>query len=163
MITRQLFKLRTKNRHRRGTTVVETAIVLPVFLFFLLAIIEFGHAQLVTNMLNSACRNGARMGSVEGTTSADVVARVNQTMTPVISPESMTVFVANAGIYDQSGSTPPSSSSEIEDLPAIEVYDAEPRQMFVIRARLNYNDVALVPMPFMNGVVLSSQSFMRHE
>ncbi len=151
-----------KHRNRRGTTLVETAIVLPVFLFFLFAIIEFGHAQLVNNMLNSACRNGARIGSVEGTTSADVIARVNQTMAPVINSDNVTIFVNDASVFD-SGGTPPGSGADIEALPSLELSNAEPRQMFVVRARLNYNDIALVPMPFMNGVVLNSQAFMRHE
>ncbi len=158
MTTRQ----HNRPQERNGTTLVELAVVLPVFLFFLLAIIEFGHAQLVNNMLNSACRSGARIGSVEGTTSADVVSRVEQTMSPVIPPENLTIFVNNAGVFD-SGSSPPDSGAGIEALPSIEVSEAEPRQMFVIRARLNYNDIALVPMPFMDGVVLNSQAFMRHE
>lgn len=153
---------RIRQRARRGTTVVETAVVLPVFLFMLFAIIEFGHAQLVNNMLNSACRNGARIGAVEGTTSADIVNRVNQTMSPVIAPENMTVLVKDASVFDSS-SNPPDSGAGIEALPGIEVADAEARQMFVVRATLNYNDIALVPMPFMNGVVLNSQAFMRHE
>jgi len=158
MITRR----QINQRLRHGTTLVETAIVLPVFLLFVLAIIEFGHAQLVNNMLNNACRTAARMGSVEGTTSADVVARVNQTMAPVVAAENVSVFVNDASIYD-SGSTPPSSGSEIEDLPPVELSEAEPRQMFVIRASLNYNDIAIVPMPFLKDVVLNSQAFMRHE
>ena len=153
---------KSKRLERRGTTIVETAVVLPVFLFFLFAIIEFGHAQLVTNMLNSACRNGARIGAVEGTTSADVVARVNQTMAPVIAAENVSIFVNDASVFD-GGGTPPNSGAAIEALPSIELTNAEPRQMFVVRARLNYNDIALVPMPFMDGVVLNSQAFMRHE
>jgi len=158
MITRR----QINQRLRHGTTLVETAIVLPVFLLFVLAIIEFGHAQLVNNMLNNACRTAARMGSVEGTTSADAVARVNQTMSPVVAAENVSVFVNDASIYD-SGSAPPSNGSEIEDLPSVELSDAEPRQMFVVRARLNYNDIAIVPMPFLKDVVLNSQAFMRHE
>lgn len=147
---------------RRGTTLVETAIVLPVFLAFVLAIIEFGHAQLINNMLNNACRTAARMGSVEGTSSADVVARVNQTMAPVVDPSKLSVFVNDASIYD-AGSAPPTSGAGIEGLPSVELSDAEPRQMFVIRARLNYNDIAIVPMPFLKNVVLNSQAFMHHE
>lgn len=153
---------RTKNSPRHGTTLVETAFVLPVFFFFLLAIIEFGHAQLVNNMLNNACRTGARVGSVEGMTSADVVARVNQTMAPVIDTSNLTVFVNDASVFDNGG-TPPTDGAGVEALPAVELFDAEPRDMFVIRARLYYNDIALVPMPFMDGVVLNSQAFMRHE
>jgi len=147
---------------RHGTTLVETAFVLPVFLFLLLAIIEFGHAQLVNNMLNNACRTAARLGSVEGTTSGDVVARVQQKMAPIVDSEDMTVFVNDASVFD-SGGSPPANGTAVEALPATELADAEPRQMFVVRARLNYNDIALVPMPFMNGVVLNSQAFMRHE
>ena len=147
---------------RRGTTLVETAIVLPVFLTFLLAIFEFGHAQMVNNMLNSACRTAARVGAVEGTNSADVVARIQQTMSPVISPNNVTIFVNDASIYD-SGASPPNSPSELESLPPIELENAQPRQMFVVRARLNYNDIALIPMSLLDGVVLNSQAFMRHE
>ncbi len=156
--------LRKQNlqQQRRGTTLVETAIVLPVFLFFLLAIIEFGHAQLVNNMLNSACRNGARVGSVEGTTSADIVARVNQTMAPVIPAGNITIYVNDASVFD-SASASPETGTDVEALPAIEVSDAEPRQMFVVRATLNYNDIALIPMEFMNNVVLNGQAFIRHE
>ncbi len=155
-------RYRNPQQTRRGTSLVETAIVLPVFFFFLLAIIEFGHAQLVNNMLNNACRTAARIGSVEGTTSQNVVDRVNEKMSPVIAAEDMTVFVNDASVFD-SGGSPPSDGVGIEELPSVELSDAEPRQMFVVRARLNYNDIALVPMSFMDGVVLNSQAFMRHE
>ncbi len=158
MITRR----RTMKLQRHGTTLVETALVVPVLFFFLFAIIEFGHAQLVNNMLNKACRAGARIGSVEGTNSADVVAQVNQTMAPVVASGNITVFVNDASVFD-SGGSPPSDGAGVEALPSVELSDVEPRQMFVVRARLNYNDIALVPMPFMYGVVLNSQAFMRHE
>ncbi len=158
MITRR----RTNASQRHGTTLVETALVVPVFFFFLLAIIEFGHAQLVNNMLNNACRTGARVGSVEGKTSADVVARINQTMAPVIDTNNLTVFINDAGVFDTGGS-PPTDGAGVEALPSVELLDSKPRDMFVIRVRLNYNDIALVPMPFMDGVVLNSQAFMRHE
>ncbi len=158
MITRR----RTMALQRHGTTLVETAFVLPVLFFFLLAIIEFGHAQLVNNMLNNACRTAARLGSVEGTTSADVEALIGQKMSPIIDESNVTIFVNDASVFDSGGSSP-TNGTEIEALPATELADAESRQMFVVRARLNYNDIALVPMPFMNGVVLNSQSFMRHE
>lgn len=147
---------------RRGTTVVETAFILPVLLFLILAIIEFGHAQMVTNLLNSGCRVAARVGSTEGTTTADVTARVNQTLGSAIDPEVVSVFVKDASVFDAPGA-PPADGAEIEALPNLEVADAEPRQMFVVRARVAYNDVALVPMAFMDGVVLETQAFIRHE
>lgn len=57
---------------RRGTTVVETAIVFPVFLLFVLALVEFGHAVMVKNVLRSACRSGAGAASRRGWSTASV-------------------------------------------------------------------------------------------
>lgn len=48
-----------------GTTVVEMAFVLPTFLLFVLSLVEFGHALVVKNVLPSACRSGARLGSTD--------------------------------------------------------------------------------------------------
>jgi len=161
-MTTMIAQSTNKQRNRSGTTLVEAAIVLPVFLTFVLAIIEFGHAQLVHNMLNNACRTAARMGSVEGTNSAGVVAEVNQKMAPVVDTSNVSVFVNDASIYD-AGGAPPTSGAGIEALPTIELSNAEPRLMFVVRARVNYNDIAIVPVPFLQDVVLNSQAFMRHE
>lgn len=153
---------RQLNRDRQGTTLVETAVILPVFFFIVFAILEFGHAQMVNNVLNSACRNGARVGSVEGTSTDQVLGQVNATLGSVIPTASASVIVKDASVYD-SGSPPPTSESGLTALPDIELSDAEPRQMFMIRASVPYNDIALVSMSFMDGVVLTGQSFMRHE
>lgn len=147
---------------RRGTTVVETAFVLPVFLFFVLALIEFGHAQMVNNVLRSACRAGARLGSTQGNTTADVENFVRQALGAAIDVNAVHVFVKDAGTFDQGGSVPEQQSG-FESLPDINLDSAEPRQLFLVRARVDYNDVALVPMQFMQGVVLQGQAFMRHE
>lgn len=162
MVLRLAHIRRARRSSRRGTTVVETAFILPVFMFLVFALIEFGHAQMVTNVLNSAVRVAARMGATEGTTTANVTARVNQTMNSAIKAGATSVFVKDASAFD-SANPPAATGAGIEDLPNLEVSVAEPRQMFVVRARVAYNDVALVPMPFMNGVVLQAQSFMRHE
>lgn len=148
--------------HRHGTTIVETAFVLPVFFFLVFAIFEFAHAQMVVNVLNSACRNGARVGSVEGTTTSQVLSRVDQTLSSAIPTTSVSIFVKDASVFD-SGGTPPTTGAGVEALPDITLEDAEPRQMFVVRASVPYNNIALIPMDFMNGVVLDSQAFMRHE
>lgn len=152
---------RQREQLRHGTTIVETAIVLPVFILFVFAIFEFGHAQFVNNMINSACRSGARMGSVEGTTTSQVESRVSSTLGTVAPVESISIFVKDASVYDVG--TPPTDGEGIEAMPDMELSDAEPRQMFVVRARVPYNDIALVPMPFLKNLVLDGQSFMRHE
>lgn len=151
-----------RNPERQGTTTVEAAIVLPVFFLFIFAIVEFGHTQLVHNMMNSACRNAARLGAVEGTTSDQVIARVNQTMDAAVPNATVNIFVKDASVYDTAG-TPPSTGAGIEALANIEVADADPRQMFVVRATVPYNQIALIPVPFMGNFTLESQAFMRHE
>lgn len=147
---------------RRGTTVVETAFVLPVFLLFVLALIEFGHAQMINNLLRSACRAGARMGSTEGNTTADVENHVRQILGSAMNSNDVDVFVKDARSFDE-GASVPTQQSGFEDLPGINLQDAEPRALFLVRAKVEYNDVALVPMEFMEGVVLQGQAFMRHE
>lgn len=150
------------SKRRRGTAAVETAVVLPVYLLLLFGIIEFGHAQLVMNLLNSACRNGARIGSTEGTTTANVTARVNQTLGAVVPSSKVTVYVKDASSFD-SALAPPVTDAALEALPTCEVSTAEPRQLFLVRAKVRYNDICLVPMPFLKNLTLDAQAFMRHE
>jgi Flp pilus assembly protein TadG len=153
---------------RRGTTVVETALVLPVFLMFVFVLVEFGHAEMIKNMLRGACREGARMGCTEGSTSADVQARVKEILGPAVAPGKVQVYVKDASSFDGSG-TPPQSSSELESLSDLEVADADQGQLFLVRATVDYNDVAVVPVSipilgnYLEGIVLDGQAFMRHE
>jgi hypothetical protein len=155
-----MFSRLTQQRH--GTTTVETAVVLPVFLTLLLAIFEFSHAHLINNMLSSACRNAARIGAVEGTTTAQVESRVEQTLGTVVPPGCVEVFVKDASSFDGGGSTP-TTGEEIEALPDADLEGIESRSLFVVRARVAYSDVAIVPMPFLENVILDGQAFMRHE
>lgn len=150
----------------RGTTVVETALVLPVFLLFVLALLELGHAQLVKHVLRSACRQAARIGTTEGTTTDDVESRVLATLSSIVDQNDVEVFVKDAGTYDTGGQ--PEGGDELEALPSIELSNAEPLQLFMVRAKIDYDDVAIVPnIPylgsFLDGVVLEGQAFMRHE
>jgi hypothetical protein len=151
-----------RSPHRGGTTTVETAVVLPVFILLVFAIFEFGHAQLINNLLSSACRNAARIGAVEGSTTAQVESRVEQTLGLAVPLGSVQIFVKDASSFDGGGSTP-NSGGALEVLPDVELADTEPRTLFVVRAKVAYNDVAIVPMPFLAGVVLDAQAFMRHE
>ena len=158
---------RTRTRCRRGTTVVETALVLPVFLVFVLGLIELGHAQMVKNVLRSACRQAARIGSTEGNSTNDVRNRVLQVLGKAVDPELVDVYVKDASPYDEGGD-PPENGAELESLSDIELSDAEPRQLFMVRAKVHYNDIAIVPnIPylgqFLDAVVLDGQAFMRHE
>jgi hypothetical protein len=91
-----------------------------------------------------------------------VVAKVRQTLGTAINPDVVNVYVQDASSMD-SGAAWPTSDAEVQALPPIELSEAEPRQMFVVRASVNYNDVSVLPMPFLAGVTLDAQAFMRHE
>jgi Flp pilus assembly protein TadG len=151
-----------RSSQRPGTAAVETAVVLPVYILLLFAIIEFGHAHMVVNLLQSGCRNGARMGSTAGPTTAQVMARVRQTLGAAVDPAKVNVFVQDASSLD-SGGTWPTTDAEVEALPDIEVSTANDRTLFVVRGSVAYNDISLLPNPFLAGLSLRAQCFMRHE
>lgn len=154
-------------RSRRGTTAVETAVVLPIFLLFVLGLIELGHAQLVKNVLRSACREAARVGSTEGHSTADVEQRVRDIIGAACDVSAVQVYVKDASAFDGNGA-PSTSGSSLESLPGIQLTNAKERQLFLVRAKIHYNEIAIVPnIPYLGhyleNVVLEGQSFMRHE
>jgi hypothetical protein len=154
-------------RSRCGTTVVETALVLPVFLLFVLGLIELGHAQMVKNVLRSACRQAARIGSTEGHSTANVEQRVKDVLGSACDVEAVQIFIRDASAFD-GGESPSTDGQSLESMPGIELSEAAPRQLFLVRAKVHYNDIAIVPnIPylgnFLDDVVLEGQAFMRHE
>jgi len=54
----------------RGQSLVEFALVLPVFLLLLIGITEFGRAWMTRNILTGASREAARIAAVQGNTAA---------------------------------------------------------------------------------------------
>ena len=51
----------------RGTSIVESALMLPVLVLFLLGMLDFGLAVYSSNALANAARDGARFASVDPT------------------------------------------------------------------------------------------------
>ncbi len=151
---------------RFGTTAIETALVLPVFLLFVLGMVELGRAVFVQHVLNSACRKAARLGSTEGNTTATVKSKTLEILGSAVNPNVVTVYVKDAGSFD--GASPGTSASALESLPDIEVSGAKSRQLFMVRAKVKYHDIAIVKkIPilgnFLDSVTLQGQAFMRHE
>jgi Flp pilus assembly protein TadG len=60
-----------KQHARRGATLVEFALVTPVFLLFMFAAIEFAHLNTLRNTANNAAYEAARKVVVPGGTSAE--------------------------------------------------------------------------------------------
>lgn len=151
---------RPGDKNRRGATIVETAVVAPVFAVFLAAIMEFGHAFLVVGTLNAAAKQAARHGAVEGISTADVIAKANGILGAALDVTDTTVLVKDASIFD--AETLP-ETIEYDELPNIEVSTADRRQLYVVRIEVDYNDVAIMPPFWAKDIRLVGQSVMRHE
>ena len=154
--------VRALHRNRRGTTTIEMAFVLPVFLAFVFGLIEYGRLQLTANLLKNAARQAARYGSTEGVSTSEAEARFNEIVASAVDVSVIDLIVKDASAFDTGGSLP-TSESEYQSLPDIELSTADPRQLFVIRATVDYDDIAWVPLNFSGDIVLSGQAYMRHE
>lgn len=137
------------------------AMVMPVFLLFLFAIIEFGHAMMIRSVLNAATRDGARAGSVGSTTTSQVVSFIQQRVSRVMNPNQVTISVRNASAFDNP--TQVAAGINVDQLPTIELGTASSRQLYIVQASVNYNNVALIPPFWTTGLQLRASSVLRHE
>lgn len=137
------------------------AIVLPVFGVFMGGLMEVGHSYMVTQVLNSAAKQAARLGAVEGKTSQDVEDKADEIITAAFDSGLATVYIKDGSDFDTPGYDP--SGTNYSSLPDIEVADAESRQLFIVRIEVNYNNVALLPPFWIKDITLSGMSVMRHE
>ncbi|MEM8946422.1 MAG: TadE family protein [Planctomycetota bacterium] len=71
---------RHKRPQRRGATVVEFAIVAPVFFLLLLVSFEFSRLNVIRHTADNAAYEAARIGMVPGATAAEAVAEANRIM-----------------------------------------------------------------------------------
>ena len=71
---------RQLNRDRRGLATVEMAILLPLLLLVILAILEYGWCFLKYQCVNSATREGVRVAVREGATDAQWQTAVTNVM-----------------------------------------------------------------------------------
>jgi Flp pilus assembly protein TadG len=149
-------------RHRQGTTTVEAAFVLPVFFLVVFGLIQICHAQMVEYVLKSACRNAARYGSASPITTAQTEAKAKQILGCAVNPIKVTILIKNGDEYED-GQNLPETVAEYAALPNIELSTAEPRQLFLVRATVKYNDIAIISLPFCNGLPISGESLTRHE
>jgi Flp pilus assembly protein TadG len=66
-----------RRRTRSGVTVVEFAIVAPIFFLFLMAAFEFGWLNVLRHTADNAAYEAARTAMVPGATAAEAVAKAN--------------------------------------------------------------------------------------
>jgi len=85
---------RRKSEGEGGQSLVEFALVLPIFLLVLFAIVDFGMAFHAWIAVTNSAREGARLGAVRGPAD-EIVQRVRDT-TGTLDQDKLTVTVTNA-------------------------------------------------------------------
>ena len=145
-------RLHKKLEARRGTALVEMALVLPIFLLVVLGIIEFGRAMMVANMVTNAAREGARLAVIDGNTNTDVENAITSFLQQAINVApgdvSITISIAAA----------PGNPD-----PLNQVANAEPRDLINILIGVPYDKVSYIPGDYLSGKTLKGRAAMRHE
>jgi Flp pilus assembly protein TadG len=145
---------------------LELAFILPVFLIFVFGLMAVGHYRMCADLLKGGCRNAARYGAMQNVSTAMAQQKFRDTIAPGMNSSLVTLYIKDLGVADSSGSAMPSSTSEYNALPNIELSSAPSRRLFCVYAEVNYNSIAIIPMnwiPWANNLKLSSQVFTRHE
>jgi len=149
---RRLLQKPSTTEQRRGAAVVEFALVVPLFFTLVFGIIEFGQGFMVSQLINSAAREGARVAITPGTTNAEVEAAVLDIIdrSTTTDPGNVTVTITIV----PSGTNPD---------PSNQVAAAHKRDLCIVDVRVAFADVSLVTGHFLNGVQLRGSCSMRHE
>jgi Flp pilus assembly protein TadG len=130
---------RRRQGSRLGVAAAEFAIVAPLFLLFVIGIVELGRALMVQQVLINASRVGARQAITLGATSSSVVSAVADYSASVAVP-GVTVTVS------------PSPSAAAAGTP------------ITVTTSVSYSNVSWLPSPwFLGGATLRASSQMRKE
>lgn len=148
---------------RSGTTIVETAVVLPIFFTLIFAFIEFGHCFMSIHAMNSAARRAARIGVGEDATTAQVVQVAKDVLGSAIDVEqsSIVVMVKDASVFDD----PAMDVDDIDysQLDDVNIEDLDPRELFIVRIQVPYSDVGILGPRWVTNLNMYGQSVMRKE
>ena len=150
-------------RERRGATIVETAVVLPIFFTLIFAFIEFGHCFMTIHTMNSAAKRAARLGIGETATTEDVIQTAKDILGTAIDAENenIQVWVKDASAFDDPTMDP--EDLDYEDLDDVLVEDLDPHELFIVRVQVPYSEVGILGPRWVTSLNLYGQSVMRKE
>jgi Flp pilus assembly protein TadG len=130
---------------RSGATVVELALVAPVFFLMIFGVIEFSRAVMIKQSLAEAARAGARTAALASTLNLDTAesaakSHLQQTMTSSFDLSECRVSITPGGLDSLDSGTDVTASVEVD-----------------------FNDVSWIVPDFMNNVVLRGEASMTRE
>lgn len=90
--------LRRLRRREHGQSLVEFALLIPVLMIFVVAVIDFGKALFTYQVITNAAREGARRAAVADELASDSVVRaaIVQSLAPVAGADKVTWEAVNA-------------------------------------------------------------------
>jgi len=124
---------------------VEMAVVLPFFVMILLAIVEFGRAMTVSQLITTAARDGGRVAIMDGTTNTEVIQIVRDSLAPSLSvdPSDINVTISTNPVHSDLSS-------------------AQQGDTCTIQVQVPYNSVSFIPGSYLADKSLKSSCVMRH-
>jgi len=136
----------TSRNKRRGAAAVEFALVVPLFVIFILGMMEFGRAMMVMEVMTNAAREGCRTGVLPGSSSTDVTNTVNT----YADNSAVSHTYVTTGVYVNGSSGDPSTAAQGDQIK--------------VTVSLPFDRVTWLPVPiFLGGKTLSSSVVMRKE
>ena len=138
---------------RRGAALVEAAVVLPIFFLVILAIVEFGRAMMVGQLVTNAAREGARRAVVYGSTEAEVREHVTTFLsnTARVAPASVVTDLAVAPGPRRGGASPSGLG------------DAEPGDRVTVSVTVPWGQAGWGTLRWLGGKHFRGSATMRKE
>jgi len=128
-------------RSRRGSEILETALVLPILLLVAFGTVEFGYWFYVEHNLQGAAREGARAAIPPGATNDDVTAAVNSLM-------------------NASGFSPTDYTVTFSPNP---ITDADTGDMVTITVQADWTQIGVRPLSLISAPTIQGVAVMRKE
>src|SRR5579863_7787532 len=137
---RQSDRSRRYPENRKGTTTVEMAMMLPVFVMSILGIIEVGRAMMLVQVLEDATRTGVRMAILSNTNNSQVTSAVQTLVhnTTNVATGNITVAIGVNGNNSAALST------------------AVPGDTISVSVQVPFSAASWVPPNFLKGKTLTS-------
>jgi hypothetical protein len=125
--------------------------VLPLFFLVIMAVLEFGRAFTLMQLVVESARNGARTAAMGGSTNASVGSQIESSLqtSAGVSPSSVAVDIS---IQPYSGNPA-----------AGDVGSTHSRDLITVKVTVPYAEASFVPPMFLQTTQLTSQCTVRAE
>jgi Flp pilus assembly protein TadG len=140
-------RLAIQAKARAGASMLEFALVFPLFLAAILGILEFGRAFMVNQVMISASRAGVRKAIIAGTDEATV----KQAVTDEIAANLTTVKTSDVNVTFYVGGEKASFTT------------ANRGDQIGVRVQIPFSSVAVASPMFMGNATLMGECVMRRE